>query len=61
MSILSNNKAPIIEATDEAVKDYSATEPTTKTGKVLRKIAKVIAVVMPFLKYFKFSKNANTN
>jgi hypothetical protein len=49
-------KNGLIDVADAEMTDYSKTEPTTLTGKILRKIAKVLHIALPFLKHIKINK-----
>lgn len=50
-------KKVVIDVVEKELEDYSKTEPTTKGGKVLRKVAKVVAKVWPFSIFVKIKKN----
>lgn len=60
MSIVSNipkeAKDEAVDATSEALKEYSKSESKTDAGKYFRKIANVIFRILPFLKYIKPNK-----
>ena len=60
MSIISNIPKEVkdgaVDATSEALKDYSKSESKTDGGSFLRKVSKVIYRILPFLKYIKINK-----
>lgn len=49
-----------LKAGVEELRKYAESESTTNSGSTLRKIANIIAKVLPFFKFIKFNRNANT-
>ena len=49
-------KNAAIEAIDEKLEEYSKTEGVSKSGKFLRKAAKILHFLFPFLKSVKINK-----
>jgi len=62
MSIISNipkeAKNEALDATSEALKEYSKSESKTGGGSFLRKVSKAIYRLLPFLKYIKINKKS---
>lgn len=60
MSIVSNIPKEVkdgaVDATSEALKEYSKSESKTDGGSFLRKVSNVIYRILPFLKYIKPNK-----
>lgn len=49
-------KELLVESLDAILAKYADSEPSTKAGGVLRKIAGFLGYLLPFLKFIKFKK-----